>query len=141
MAKNPFPDKLTGEQEDALDRAAFLIITARKQAAELLRGVDLPDDGFGGDRMPGVPLFGVSGGWRAVLEPSHYRCGEHPAPALDVRAQSDTTLSRLLVPRTDVGGGSDTQVLDGAARAAVDQIGSELFNIAHTPGGSSALTH
>jgi integrase len=34
-----------------------------------------------------------------------------------------------------------TQVLDGAARAAADRVGSELFRIVQNPGGAKALTH
>ncbi|MGH9159306.1 MAG: hypothetical protein ACRD2X_04890 [Vicinamibacteraceae bacterium] len=34
-----------------------------------------------------------------------------------------------------------TQVLDGAARAAADRVGSELFTIVHNPAGATALTH
>jgi hypothetical protein len=34
-----------------------------------------------------------------------------------------------------------TQVIDGALRAAVDKVGSELFTIVHKPEMSGALTH
>jgi len=34
-----------------------------------------------------------------------------------------------------------TQVLDGAARAAADRVGSELFRIVQNSGGATALIH
>ena len=34
-----------------------------------------------------------------------------------------------------------TQVLDGAARAAADRVGSELFRIVQNSGGTTALIH
>ncbi|WP_352681587.1 DUF6422 family protein [Mesorhizobium sp. M0601] len=49
MFKYPSREGLTREQSEALEKAAFLIISARKEAAALLAraGVTLPDDGFG----------------------------------------------------------------------------------------------
>lgn len=49
MSKYPSPEDLTGEQSEALEKASFLIISARKEAAAMLAraGVPLPDDGFG----------------------------------------------------------------------------------------------
>jgi hypothetical protein len=42
-------EDLTAEQSEVLEKAAFLIISARKEAAAMLAraGVHLPDDGFG----------------------------------------------------------------------------------------------
>ena len=34
-----------------------------------------------------------------------------------------------------------TQVIDGALRAALDKVGSELFTIVHNRKGAAALTH
>ena len=34
-----------------------------------------------------------------------------------------------------------TQVIDGAARAAADRVGSELFTIVHNPEKARTLTH
>jgi hypothetical protein len=49
VSKYPSREDLTGEQSEALEKAAFLIISARKEAAAMLAraGVPLPDDGFG----------------------------------------------------------------------------------------------
>ena len=49
MLKYPFPENLSGEQSEVLEKAAFLIISARKEATGMLAraGVDLPEDGFG----------------------------------------------------------------------------------------------
>lgn len=49
MLKYPFPENLSGEQSEVLEKAAFLIISARKEATAMLAraGVDLPEDGFG----------------------------------------------------------------------------------------------
>ena len=49
MSKYPFPENLSGEQSEVLEKAAFLIISARKEATAMLAraGVELPEDGFG----------------------------------------------------------------------------------------------
>src|ERR1700754_4529244 len=49
MLKHQSPEDLTSEQSEVLEKAVFLIISARKEAAAMLRraGVELPDDGFG----------------------------------------------------------------------------------------------
>lgn len=49
MSKYPSSEGLTREQSEVLEKAAFLIISARKEAAAMLAraGVPLPDDGFG----------------------------------------------------------------------------------------------
>jgi Family of unknown function (DUF6422) len=49
MFKNIDPASLTGEQEEALGKAAYLIIQAQKNAKEMLvrAGVEIPEDGFG----------------------------------------------------------------------------------------------
>lgn len=49
MSKYPSSEELTSEQAEALEKAALLIINARKEAAAILvrAGVSLPDDGFG----------------------------------------------------------------------------------------------
>ena len=49
MSTFPSPENLTYEQSEALEKAAFLIISARQEAAAMLMqaGVPLPDDGFG----------------------------------------------------------------------------------------------
>jgi hypothetical protein len=43
------PEDLTAEQSEVLEKAAYLIISARKEAAAMMAraGVKLPDDGFG----------------------------------------------------------------------------------------------
>jgi Family of unknown function (DUF6422) len=44
MTKSPYPENLTAEQSEALEKAALLIITARNEAAAMLAraGVELP---------------------------------------------------------------------------------------------------
>jgi hypothetical protein len=80
MTKNPLPDKLTSEQAEALEKAAFLIIGARKQAAAMLKRVALPDDGFGF----GSPCF-------AHIE-GHGNC-----PCRDYEGDGGTCLNRITV--------------------------------------------
>jgi hypothetical protein len=49
VSKYPSLENLTREQSEVLEKGAFLIISARKEAAAMLRraGVELPEDGFG----------------------------------------------------------------------------------------------
>ncbi|WP_354490974.1 DUF6422 family protein [Mesorhizobium robiniae] len=49
MFKHLSREDLTVEQSEVLEKAAFLIISARKEAAAMLAraSVQLPDDGFG----------------------------------------------------------------------------------------------
>jgi len=49
MSKYPSPEGLSAEQLEALEKAALLIIRARKDAAAMLSRarVPLPEDGFG----------------------------------------------------------------------------------------------
>ena len=46
MEKSLSPEDLTGEQADALDKAAYLVISARNEAAEMMAraGVELPPE-------------------------------------------------------------------------------------------------
>jgi hypothetical protein len=46
MSKSSYPGDLTGEQAKALERAAFLVISARNEAAAMLAraGVELPPE-------------------------------------------------------------------------------------------------
>ena len=47
MWKYPSPEDLTLEQSEVLEKAAFLVISARKEAATMLVRAGIPDDGFG----------------------------------------------------------------------------------------------
>ena len=47
MAKHLPPENLTREQSEVLEKAAFLIISARAEAAAMLARAEVPDDGFG----------------------------------------------------------------------------------------------
>jgi Family of unknown function (DUF6422) len=49
MSQYPSPKALTVEQSEELEKATFLIISARKEAAVMLSraGLTLPEDGFG----------------------------------------------------------------------------------------------
>jgi hypothetical protein len=47
MERFPSPADLTREQSEALEKAAFLVISARKEAAAVLARAGVPDDGFG----------------------------------------------------------------------------------------------
>ena len=47
MPKYPLPETPTHKQSEAVEKAAFLMIKARNEAAALLAGAGLPDDGFG----------------------------------------------------------------------------------------------
>lgn len=44
MSTFPLPEKLTDEQSETLDKAALLVISARKDAAAMLRRAGLGDD-------------------------------------------------------------------------------------------------
>jgi hypothetical protein len=46
MSKSPSPEDLTGKQSEALERAAFLVISARNEAAAMLAraGVESPPE-------------------------------------------------------------------------------------------------
>jgi hypothetical protein len=47
VAKFRAPENLTREQSEAVEKAAFLILTAQKEAKATLARADVPDDGFG----------------------------------------------------------------------------------------------
>jgi hypothetical protein len=47
MPKYSPPENLTREQSEVLEKAAFLIINARNEAAAMLAQAGVPDDGFG----------------------------------------------------------------------------------------------
>lgn len=49
MPKYPSPEGLTAEQSEALENAAYLLLSAQKEATSILTqaGIPLPDDGFG----------------------------------------------------------------------------------------------
>jgi hypothetical protein len=47
MSTYPRPEDLTDEQLEVLEKAAFLVISARKEAAAMLRRSGLDDDAFG----------------------------------------------------------------------------------------------
>lgn len=49
MFKHLSLEKLTAEQSEVLEKAAFVIISARKEAAAMLARarIELPEDGFG----------------------------------------------------------------------------------------------
>ena len=47
MPKYSPPENLTCEQSEALEKAAFLIISAQEEAAAILARAGVPDDGFG----------------------------------------------------------------------------------------------
>ena len=59
MSKSPYPEDLTGEQSEALEKAAFLVISARNEAAAMLTraGVEVPPESGGWFGSP----CGVSG--------------------------------------------------------------------------------
>jgi Family of unknown function (DUF6422) len=80
MAKYPSLENLTGEQSEALEKAAFLIISARKQAAAILARAEVPDDGFG---------FG---------SPCHAHIEGHgDCPCSDYTGDGGTCLTRITV--------------------------------------------
>jgi hypothetical protein len=82
MSKYPSLENLNREQSDALEKGSFLIISARKEAAAMLRraGVELPEDGFGF----GSPCF--------AHEDGHGRCG-----CRDYEGDGGTCLTRVTV--------------------------------------------
>jgi hypothetical protein len=47
MPKYSPPANLTREQSEALEKAAFAVISARQEAAAMLARAEVPDDGFG----------------------------------------------------------------------------------------------
>jgi len=47
MPKYPFPENLTREQSDAVERAAVLILKARKEAREMLAAAGIRPDDWG----------------------------------------------------------------------------------------------
>jgi hypothetical protein len=61
MPKYSPPENLTGQQSEALEKAAFLIISARKEAAAVLAraGVPFPDDEFGTSCHAHIEAFGT----------------------------------------------------------------------------------
>lgn len=80
MSKYPSPENLTREQSEALEKAALLIISARKEAAAMLARAGVPDDGFGF----GSPCF-------AHIE-GHGEC-----PCSDYTGDGGTCLTRITV--------------------------------------------
>jgi Family of unknown function (DUF6422) len=67
MSKSQYPEDLTGEQSEALERAAFLVISARNDAAAMLARarVELP---------PESGWFGSPCGAMLDPPPPHHRC-------------------------------------------------------------------
>jgi hypothetical protein len=97
MRKHPSAENLTLEQLGVLEKAAFLVISARKEAVTMLARAGIPDDGFGFGspchaHIEGVGRCGCSdytgdGGpclTRITTDPGssapHRSCG-HPASA------------------------------------------------------------
>ena len=93
MTKLPFPENLTGEQSEALERAALVVITARNEANAILArsGVESPPEmGWFNNRCAviGCPCNDYSGDGcpcltRTTLDPGAsppYRsCGHKPS--------------------------------------------------------------
>ena len=58
MPKYSPPENLTCEQSEALEKAAFLIISAQEEAAAILARAGVPDDGFGSPCHAHIEGFG-----------------------------------------------------------------------------------
>ena len=97
MSKSPCPEDLTGEQSEALERAALLVISARNDAAAMLAraGVELPpESGWFGSPcgVRGCPCRNYTGDGcpcltRTTLDPGAspplYACGHRPSQHLE----------------------------------------------------------
>jgi hypothetical protein len=86
MSKSPRPEDLTGEQSEALEKAAMLVIAARNEAAAMLAraGVEEPPEGgwFGSPcGVSGCPCL-----TRTTLDPGAspplYACRHRPSQHL-----------------------------------------------------------
>jgi len=80
MSKYPSPKDLTHEQSEVVEKVAFLMISARKEAAAMLVRAGIPDDGFGF----GNPCF-------AHIE------GHGDCPCHDYTGDGGTCLTRITV--------------------------------------------
>jgi hypothetical protein len=83
MAMSPFPEGLTGEQYEVLEKAAFSIISARKEAAAMLRraGVEEPPDAgwFGSPcGVSGCPCSNYTGDGSTCLTRTTHDPGATP---------------------------------------------------------------
>jgi hypothetical protein len=47
VSKFPSPENLTREQSEAVEKAAYLLLSAQKEAKAMLARAGIPDDGFG----------------------------------------------------------------------------------------------
>jgi hypothetical protein len=63
VPKYPSPENLTRKQAEVLEKAAFLIISARKEARVMLAREGVPDDGggFGSPCTVNIPATGPCG--------------------------------------------------------------------------------
>jgi hypothetical protein len=68
MSEFPYPRDLTDEQSETLEKAVFLVINARNEAAAMLMrsGVEPPPEGG---------WFGTPCGAMLPPPPQHHRCG------------------------------------------------------------------
>jgi|SRR5215510_11300822 len=90
MSESPYPEDLTVEQSEALERAAFLVISARNEASEMLArsGVELPPESgwFGSPCSATLPF------------PPHPRCG-----CSDYKGDGGPCMTLIRVPETGPG--------------------------------------